>query len=296
MKRAIALSLLCLFSYSFTMGQMEKDISKPVSRLNFIIPSLPDSFSFAGETVPLHNQLIREQWERELLYNADFLTNIVYIIKLSGRHFPALEAMLREQGIPEDMKYLCVAESNLQQLVSKAGAAGFWQFMPQTATQYGLEVSKYVDERFHIEKSTKAACTYLKSAYKLLGSWTAAAASYNCGKGGYNAATTFQKTKNYYDLMLPEETNRYVFRILTFKYLMENAEAFGLNKETDLYQPVLYKKVQVASGVNDLTAFAIKNNTTYKELRMHNPWIKSTMLSAGKKYTLLIPENNYASQ
>jgi membrane-bound lytic murein transglycosylase D len=260
----------------------------------FLSQSLPENFSFAGETVPLNKEIIREQWERELLYNGDFLNNIIYIIKLSGKYFPELEKLLDKEGLPDDMKYVCVAESNLQQLVSKRGAAGFWQFMPQTATLYGLEVNEYVDERFNFEKSTRAACNYLKSAYKLFGSWTAAAASYNCGQESFNRAADFQRTKNYYDLMLPDETNRYIFRILTFKYIMENATALGLPNEIELYKPLHYKEINITHSINNLADFAIENNISYKELIIYNSWIKGKTLPVknGRTYTVLIPEKN----
>ena len=234
MKKTIVMLLfVCLVMVGFILAAFERNgkqrqagTSVAVSeRPLFQPPPLPDSMHFAGEAVPLHRRDIREQLDREVLYNYYLPNNILYIIKLTRRYFPMIEERLRANGVPVDMKYLCVAESNLQNLISKAGAVGFWQFMSGTAPGYGLEVNTYVDERYHVEKATDAACTYLKRAYEMFGSWTAAAASYNCGLAGYRSQALFQQKMNYYDLNLPEETNRYVFRILTFKYFITQAQA-----------------------------------------------------------------------
>ncbi|MGN6491557.1 MAG: lytic transglycosylase domain-containing protein [Agriterribacter sp.] len=261
--------------------------------MQWSVPPLPDSIQFCEESVPLYRQDIREQFERELLYSYYLQNQVLYVIKLSRRYFPIIEAKLRENGLPDDMKYLCVAESNLQNAVWKAGAAGFWQFMTGTAPAYGLEVNQEVDERYHIEKSTDAACKYLKAAYNRLGSWTAAAASYNCGQGGYSTRAGFQKTKNYYDLLLPDETNKYVFRILAFKYLLENPGRLGFVViEREGYAPLVYKSVIVNTAIPDLTSFAAKHSISYKTLVWHNPWIRGKQLSnpKGKNYQILIPQ------
>lgn len=256
------------------------------------VPPLPDSIQFCEESVPLYRQDIREQFERELLYSYYLQNQVLYAIKLSRRYFPVIEARLRANGLPDDMKYLCVAESNLQNAISKAGAVGFWQFMKSTGPAYGLEINQEVDERYHVEKSTDAACKYLKAAYNKFGSWTAAAASYNCGQGGYSARAAFQKTNNYYDLFLPDETNKYVFRILSFKYLLENPARFGfMIDESEGYAPVSHKKITVNSRIPDLTSFAAKHSISYKTLVQHNPWIRGRQLSnsSGKTYEILIP-------
>ncbi len=259
-------------------------------------PKLPDQMTFAGEAVPMNRWEVREEFDRQLLYNYYWQNNIMYIMKLANRYFPLIEERLKANGVPEDFKYLCVAESNLQNAISKAGAVGFWQFMSYTGSGYNLEINKEVDHRYDVLRSTDAACSYLKQAYAKFGSWTAAAASYNCGQGGYNAHSTFQKTKNYYDLLLPEETNRYIFRIITFKYLLENATQMGyLLEPSDLYQPVLTKTVTVSSSVANLADFAIKNGTTYKRLKLLNPWLRSKSLpvSAGKSYVIKLPDEGY---
>lgn len=275
-------------------GKEEKTAKKIQPNLipRYVSPPLPDSFSFCGEKVPLERQDIREQFDREVLLNYYQPSNILYILKLSHRYFPLIEARLKAHGIPADMKYLCVAESNLQNLISRVGATGFWQFMRETAPAYGLEVNTFVDERYHIEKSTDAACMYLKAAYAKFGSWTAAAASYNCGQGGYDMHADFQQTGNYYDLMLPEETNRYIFRILTFKYFMTRSEQLGFIISSDEGYPVRpTRTLTVTEPIGNLAGFAAKYGVTYKTLKQYNPWLRSKSLPVkpGKKYHILLP-------
>ncbi|MES2647132.1 MAG: lytic transglycosylase domain-containing protein [Bacteroidota bacterium] len=256
-------------------------------------PPLPDEISFAGEKVPLERWEIKEQFDRQLTFNYYWQGEILYILKLANRYFPMIEERLKANDIPVDMKYLCVAESKLQNVVSRAGAAGFWQFMPYTAPGFGLEINSEVDERYHVRKSTDAACKYLRAAYNKLGSWTAAAASYNCGQGGYNSNAIFQKTSNYYDLLLPEETNQYIFRILTFKYLMDNAKSLGFNlPDADGYPVIKTKEIIVNKNIPSLVSFAIEHGTTYKMLKQLNPWLRGRSLSVrpGKTYTISLPQ------
>ena len=256
-------------------------------------PVLPKQFSFAGEKVPLDRWEVRERLDREVLFNSYNQANIIFLMKLSNRYFPVISERLKDNGVPDDFKYLCIAESNLlASAVSRAGATGFWQFMSGTAPGYGLEANSMVDERMDLAKSTDAASKYLKRAYERFGTWTAAAASYNCGMGGYNGQATFQQTKNYYDLHLPEETNRYIFRILAFKYILENAEALGFKvAPNDLYAEVPHRTLTVTSSVPDLAQFAINNGTTYKVLRLMNPWLrgKSLPVRSGKTYVIKLP-------
>src|SRR5688572_16803665 len=187
---------------------------------NWTSPPLPSKIDFAGEETPLHRWEVKEQLDREVLFNYYNQNNILYMLKLAGRYFPLIEERLKANGLPDDFKYLCIAESNLANAISRAGAVGFWQFMKGTAPGYNIEITDNVDERYHVAKSTDAACKYLLNAYSKFGSWTGAAASYNCGMGGYNNHSSFQGTTNYYDLLLPDETQRYIFRILAFKYLL----------------------------------------------------------------------------
>jgi membrane-bound lytic murein transglycosylase D len=256
-------------------------------------PALPSRISFAGEPVPLEKWDVKERLDRQVLFNYYQPANVLYMLKLSNRHFPIIEERLRANGVPEDFKYVCVAESSLvAESISRSGAVSWWQFMPGTAPGYGLEVNKEIDQRYDVVKATDAACKYLKTAYNKFGSWTAAAASYNCGQGGYNARSTTQQTANYYDLMLPEETNRYIFRILAFKYLMENAAEFGfVLKDEEAYQPVKTKNVAITSSITNLTQFAIDRGTDYKTLRLLNPWLRSNSLTVrpGKEYIIILP-------
>lgn len=256
-------------------------------------PALPKQLSFAGENVPLERWDVKERLDREVLVNAYNHANIIFLMKLSARYFPAISERLKANGVPDDFKYLCIAESNLLAgAVSRVGATGFWQFMGNTAPGYGLTANESVDERMDIEKSTNAACQYLKTAFAKFGSWTAAAASYNCGMGGYNGQATFQQTKNYYDLHLPEETNRYIFRILAFKHILENSEALGFKISPDeLYGEIPFRAVTVSSSIANLAQFAIDNGTTYKVLRLMNPWIRGRSLpvSSGKTYVIKLP-------
>jgi len=255
-------------------------------------PSVPVNMSFAGEAVPLQRWEIREQMDRELLHNYYQPGNIYYMLKLSARHFPQIEAQLKANNIPDDFKYLCVAESNIQNLVSKVGATGFWQFMRGTAPGFNLEVSSTVDERYHVSKSTDAACTYLKKAYDKFGNWTAAAASYNCGMGGYNERSTFQGTTNYYDLVLPDETQRYIFRILAFKHLLGNADSLGFKlPAASVYEPIKTRKLLVSQSIANLSTFAHNNGSNYKILKWLNPWLRGKTLTVkpGKTYEIVFP-------
>jgi hypothetical protein len=267
---------------------------KAISRNNqWTAPSLPQQISFANEKVPVDRWDVNEKFDKEFLQIYYAQGSILYLIKLANRNFPIISARLKANGVPDDFKYLCIAESNMQSwAVSSAGAVGYWQFLNGTGAGYGLEISPQVDERQNLEKATDAACKYLKAAYAKFGNWTAAAASYNCGMGGYNAQATFQRTNNYYDLQLPEETNKYIFRILTFKYLLENADKLGFAvEEEEKYGPVATKSVTVTSSISDLAQFAINNGTTYKILRLLNPWLqgKSLTVSNGKSYVIKLP-------
>jgi hypothetical protein len=263
------------------------------NRPNWYPPVLPQQLSFAGEAVPLDRWDVREKLDRELLLNYYSQGTIIYLLKLANRNFPVISERLKANGVPDDFKYLCIAESNMQSwAVSKAGAVGYWQFLDGTAPGYGLEVSADVDQRRDLEKATDAACRYLKQAYQKFGNWTAAAASYNCGQGGYNGQATFQQTNNYYDLQLPEETNKYIFRILTFKYLLENADRLGfVVKDEEMYETIPTKNVVVTNSISDLAKFAISNGTNYKVLRQLNPWLKGRSLTVrnGKSYVLKLP-------
>ena len=282
-------TLLLVSEFSFKENSV-----KAINKSNqWNAPSLPEQISFADEKVPVDRWDVKEKFDKEFLQIYYSPGAILYLIKLANRNFPIISERLKANGVPDDFKYLCIAESNMQSwAVSGSGAVGYWQFLQGTGSGYGLEISSQVDQRQDLEKATDAACKYFKSAYAKFGNWTAAAASYNCGVGGYNAQATFQRTNNYYDLQLPEETNKYIFRILTFKYLLENAGQLGFNvSDEEKYQPIPTKLVTVTSTVPDLAQFAIDNGTTYKMLRVINPWLKgkSLTVSNGRSYVIKLP-------
>lgn len=257
-------------------------------------PQMPVKASFAGEPVPLDRWEVRERYDRELLMNYYMHGSLMYILKLSYRQFPIIEKELKANGIPDDFKYLCVAESNLQNLVSSAGAQGYWQFMNSTAPSYNLEVSNEVDERYNLKKATQAACQYFIQAHNKFGSWTAAAASYNCGMGGYNGHASFQGSNNYYDLALPEETNRYIFRILAFKNLISTAPSWGyILQPEDTYRPLRTRILNVDTAITNLATFAQAQGSSYKILKVMNPWLRARNLPAkkGKTYEIELPLN-----
>ncbi|RYZ00096.1 MAG: lytic transglycosylase domain-containing protein [Chitinophagaceae bacterium] len=256
-------------------------------------PGLPKQLSFAGEPVPLDRWDVRERLDRELMLNYYSHGNILFLIKSANKYFPVITERLKANGVPDDFKYLCIAESNLLPgATSSVGAASFWQFMSGTAPGYGLEVNKEVDLRYDLVRATDAASAYLKSAYQKFGSWTAAAASYNCGQGGYNGQATYQGTNQYYDLLLPEETNRYIFRILAFKHLLENSEQLGFRvADEEKYSMPETRKLTVTEPIPNLATFAKANGTTFKMLRQLNPWLRGRSLPvpAGKSYVILLP-------
>jgi membrane-bound lytic murein transglycosylase D len=299
MAKLTTLLLLSVFTITTILAQTK--VKEPVLNnqqpniLKLTVPNLPDSFSLFGEQVPLHVWDVRERFDRELLINSYLQGSTLYLLKLYGRWMPMIEERLKANGIPDDFKFLCVAESALQNQVSKVGATGFWQFMRTTAPSFGLEVNSEVDERYNPEKSTDAACKYLKSAYQKFGSWAAAAASYNCGMGNYNSAITTQGTENYYQLLLPEETMRYMFRIMALKHILQNPEQSGfIIRPNEQYSPLNVKRVEVNYSIYSLVQFAKSNNTDYKTLKLLNPWLRGKSLSNRnrKTYSVLLPLAN----
>ena len=257
---------------------------------------VPQNVNFAGEPVPLDLFDVKESLERELLSNAYFHSQTIRLIKLANRYFPVIEPILKKNLVPDDFKYLAVAESGLTQAVSPAQAVGFWQLLKGTAQEHGLEVGKEVDERYHVAKSTEAACKYLISSYQEYGNWSMTAASYNAGRRGINEQIGRQKKENYYDLLLNEETARYLYRVLAFKLIFENPGAYGFNiPEKELYPVIPSHKVVVDSTVVDFADFAAEHGTNYKILKFFNPWLRDTRLSVsgGKSYEIIIPEKGY---
>ena len=270
---------------------------KMVNDYNVYALPLPENMDFAGEPVPLNEPDIRERMDRELLVNTYWQSNGLLIFKRANKYFPIIEPLLEKYGLPDDFKYLAVAESGLENNSSPAGAAGFWHFLKSTGREYGLEINDYVDERYDLEKATKVAAEYLKKSKDRFGSWTLAAAAYNAGNGGVNIQITRQKSdNNYYDLLLNDETSRYVFRILAFKEILSNPEKYGFNfRQKDLYAPIPTYNVKVDTAVTDFADFARKFDINYKILKLHNPWLRDTYLknSSGKEYFIQIPEKGY---
>lgn len=258
---------------------------------------LPEKLDFAGEKVPLEFFDVRENLDRELLSTVYFHSQTIRYIKNAARYFSIIEPILKANGIPEDFKYLCVAESGFDpRAISPAKAAGLWQLLETTAKENGLEVNAEIDERYHIEKSTEVACRILNSAYKKYGSWSLVAASYNGGRAGLDRQMARQKVKSYYDLLFVEETTRYVFRILAFKLVMENPEKYGFGIEKDQMYPIIEtKQVEVNGPIADLADFALKNGINYKILKMFNPWLRDTLLKnpTRKTYSIKIPVEGF---
>ncbi len=256
----------------------------------------PTSVDFAGEKAPLQISDVRERLDRELLVNANLHSATILIMKRANRAFPVIEPILKQYGVPDDFKYLAVIESALTNAVSAAGAKGVWQFMPETAKEKGMEVNDVVDERYHLQKSTEGACKYLVKAKEKLGSWTLAAASYNGGMGGLSRKLEEQRVSSYYDLMLTDETYRYVFRILALKEIMKNPALYGFDVSKDeLYENIPTKKIEVDSSITDLATFAKTQGINYKILKIHNPWLRDKKLDnpTKKKYQIEIPTGGY---
>lgn len=256
----------------------------------------PDTMYFAGELVPLSDPEVYERIDREFLVNTFWQSNTMLWLKRSNREFQQMEPILRKFGVPSDFKYLALIESGLMHVVSPAGAAGYWQLMPETAREYGLEVGEDIDERYHLLKSTEAACKYLLQAKEVFGSWTMAAASYNRGIGGLKRACQDQKETDYYRLRLNPESSRYVPRILAAKYILSSPENFGFefSMERDVYPSFSYRTLIVDTAVSSWPEWSINQSVSYKELRYHNPWIHNNRLlnKAGKAYDVRLPEKD----
>ncbi len=258
--------------------------------------NLPDNLSFANEKVPINSPDIRERIDREFLVNTYWQSNGFLMFKRAHKYFPLIEKILISEGVPLDFKYLAVIESGLTNVVSPAGAAGFWQIMKTTGREYGLEVNGNVDERYHLVKSTYVACKYLKDAKRKLGTWTLAAAAYNGGMNGISRKLSKQQVSSYYDLLLGSETSRYVPRIIALKYIFSSPKKFGFNfEEKDLYKYIPTKKVQVDSVISSMTNFSKHFGINYKILKIHNPWLRDGHLNnkSRKKYEIEIPQEGY---
>ncbi len=255
---------------------------------------IPDSLDFAGEEVPLFDFDVVERLDRELIVNTYWHSRTILILKEMKQIGSIIRPIMKRNGLPDDFIFLAVAESGLQNdVVSPSGATGIWQFVQGTAKNYGLQIDEYVDERLNYEKATEAACKYLKESKEKFGNWTLAAASYNMGQGGLSQSIKNQKVGSYYDLYLNNETSRYIFRILALKEVMKNPQAYGFYvNAADLYPTLKYHTVSIDTAISSLTDFALSHGTTYKYLKLFNPWMINTSLpnSDKKIYSIKIPE------
>jgi len=259
----------------------------------FVSYQLPDQLLFAGEKMPLDLYDVREYLDRELISNAYFHSQTIRLVKLAPRYFPLIEPILKKNGIPDDFKYLAMAESALNpRAVSPAGAVGLWQFLEVTGKEYGLEINSEIDERYHIEKSTEAFCKYIKEAYRKFGNWTMATAAFNGGMARVQRQMERQHQTNFYDLYFTEETRRYVYRIVAIKLVVENPEKYNFRiDERERYPFIKTRDVEITGSVADFGAFAISHGINYKYLKDFNPWLRDDKLTntSRKKYTVKIP-------
>jgi membrane-bound lytic murein transglycosylase D len=303
MMRRIGLKLVLAFSlifvvFIFIFAKAKNPENTTVFNERYAVYSLhmPDKLEFAGERIPLEYFDIKEGLDRELHINTYWQSQTIFLIKRANRYFPEIEAILKEEGIPDDFKYLAVAESGLTNTVSPANAVGFWQILKNTANDYGLGMNKEIDERFNLEKSTHAACQFLKDSYKIYGNWALSAASYNMGRQGLSKLIETQKENNYFNLALNEETSRYLFRILAIKLIIERPDLYGFHiSKSDLYPPLKYNVITIDSSISNLADFAKSKNTNYKLLRLFNPWLRENSLTNMNrcKYSMRIPVDGF---
>lgn len=272
--------LVFLFSSSFTENENTDGRRRMADEgYRILPPALPDSLSFAGEVVPMDYFLVRERLERELMVNIYWQSNQLLLLKRSGRYFPQIEPILKECGVPDDFKFLALVESGLTNVVSPAKAAGFWQLLAGTAKDLGLEVNDFVDERYNLEKATRAACAYLNMLHVHYGNWTLAAAAYNTGKNNMDYHLQTQQTHSYYHLHLPEETTRYLYRILAEKLILNAPDRYGfLLTEDDYYRPAATRRLAIDTTIHDLFCFARQQGVSYQTLKLYNPWLRERQL------------------
>ena len=298
--KVFSVVLLILSVFSCRASDPGKRHVSPAGIAPVVVPVIPSGLSFAGEQVPLQNYDTRESMEEELSVTMYMHSRTMKSLRTMERYFTMIEPILEKNGIPDDFKYLAVAESNLDpEAYSPAKAAGLWQIMASTATELGLEVNNSVDERYQIEKATEAACKYLQKAYERFGTWTMAAASYNVGMAGVARRIASQNISSFYDLLAPSETMRYVFRILSFKIVSAEPKAYGfMIGAEDYYKPYEYTVIEVKDAKIDWTKLAQDNGTNYKILRELNPWIRGYehVNRLGKTYRVKIPVKDFRTK
>jgi|TARA_Y100000385_G_scaffold176975_1_gene182960 hypothetical protein len=289
--------LTAFISVAFSIkSEVDSKISATLNDYNVYALEIPSKLDFSGEPMPLQSPDIRERIDRELLVNTYWQSNGLLLFKRARRYFPIIEPILETYGIPNDFKYLALIESGLQNVTSSAGAKGFWQIMKHTGKEYGLEINANVDERNNLELSTVVACKYLLKAKEKFGNWTLAAAAYNAGMSGVSKELKRQNVSSYYDLLLGQETGRYLFRIVALKEIMLQPKKYGFNfSDKDLYLSIPTYKVKVDTAVTDFVKFAEKFGMNYKQLKIHNPWLREAFLNnkSRKEYKLEIAVKGY---
>jgi hypothetical protein len=287
----IALFFVCSCNNPKAESEKSDEQTHSNQATGLVFPKIPEKMQFAGQTIILKDEDLRERLDREILVIAYYQSQTSGYFKRANRYFPQIEQILKEEGIPDDFKYLAVIESGLQQAVSPVGAQGFWQFMPTTAKLHNLEMNAEVDERLNIEKSTRAACEFLKQTNEGFNDWVLTSAGYNRGPAGVRSDMAWQGTEHYFDTDQNSETGRYVFRILAMKLIMENPEAYGYYpKQMELYEPIETKKHTVSSSIPDLSEWALQKGFNIKILRKLNPWLLTTKLTVnGKSYQIELP-------
>lgn len=302
---AFGLVLICLGISVFIINQSFKSFARtykagsPGDSAFLNKPyKLPENVNFAGEKMPLSNFDTRESLDREILTSAYRHSSTIMIIKRANRYLPVIEKILKENDIPDDFKYLVAAESEYSNMISPAGATGFWQIMPETGKEAGMEINNVVDERYHIEKSTQFACSFFKKSYEKYGNWTLAAASYNGGRAAIDEQISIQRENNYYDLLLAEETARYIFRAVAYKLVISDPQSYGFNiDKSDLYPELNFYEVKVDTAISDFSAFAKSSGTNYKLLKFLNPWLRKPYFTPNpnKEYLIKIPSEGMRS-
>jgi membrane-bound lytic murein transglycosylase D len=289
-----AFIMLFTFASKFSADEKFKDDFRNGYKVFAV--DIPKNMDFAGEKVPLNNFDVRESMDRELLVNTYYQSQTLLVHKRANRWFPLIEPILKKNGVPDDFKYLAVIESNLTNVISPAGATGYWQILEATGKNLNLEINEEIDERYNVEKSTHAACAYLKEAYAALGNWTLAAAAYNMGIEGVKKQVENQKQNSYYNLLLNQETARYVYRILAAKEILLHPKNYGYNfRKKDVYSYIPTERIKIDSSITSLTDFALAHEVNYKILKIFNPWLrKGTLTNKTKKtYVLLLPKKGY---
>lgn len=292
---AIILSVIAITLITFVCATHKDNVQNhraEHSNPNIYSPKIPDKMDFCGESVPLDIYYVREALDHELIINTFGHSMTLLHFKRAHRYFPIIEPILKKNGVPDDFKYLCVIESGLTNATSPAKAQGFWQFMKATGQKYGLEVTDEIDMRNNLEAATEAACRFLKDLYRDLGSWTAAAAAYNCGGAGLSKNMVKQGVNSYYDTRLNRETSRYIYRLLAVKQIMKHPQDYGFFlRPSDLYPTIPTRNASLSGHNVDLYAFAKEKGCSYKLFRDLNPWITTEKLSnkVGKSYTVKLP-------